>query len=64
MVGTEGRLTSLTDSWPDWEEKLIKYAKIEAATRPIIKKALDEVEKECEDDIAFTSGWSCVGVKC
>ncbi len=58
MVGIEGRLTSLTDSWPVWEDKLVKYAKVEAATRPIIKKALSEVEKEDGDDVAYPAGWS------
>ena len=56
MVGTDGQVPSLTDSWPSWEEKLVKYAKLEANTRPVIKKALDEVEKGDGDDIAYPAG--------
>lgn len=41
-------VSTVIDSWIDYKEKLIKLAKIESATRPVLKKLLRSLP-ECED---------------
>ena len=63
VIGIEGRITSLMDSWPDWEQKLIALSKVESATRPAIKSTLQQLdESEVEDDIAYASGKSTAAI--
>ena len=40
----DGRATSVMSSWPDWVERLVKFGKEEAGTRPMIRKLLLEYE--------------------
>ena len=39
-------VSSLMNSWPEWKEKLIKLSKLESKTRPNIKKIIDVLENE------------------
>ena len=41
---------SLKEEWPVWVEKLVKFAKVEAVSRPTIKKLLSEMDNS--DDIS------------
>ena len=47
---------SLMDSWPEWRKKLIQFAKLESATRPVLKKVLGDLESE--DSVACPDGKS------
>lgn len=42
------------DSWPEWREKLIQFAKLESATWPVLKKLLGDLESK--DSIACPDG--------
>ena len=44
------------DSWVDLEEKLIQFGKIEAQTRPAVRKVLNDLEKDHTDEIAYPQG--------
>ena len=57
VVELGGRTTSLLDSWPEWEKKLVELSKAESATRPAIKKILEELEVD-HSDIAYPAGMS------
>ena len=36
----EGQATSLLSTWPDWKKKILELCKIEAKSRPLIRKLL------------------------
>ena len=40
---------SLTDTWPEWREKVIVFAKVEAMTRRKLRQLLSSLERT--DDI-------------
>ena len=63
MIGIEGRITLLMDSWPDWEQKLMALSKVEAVTWAAVKSTLEQLDaNEFDDDIAYASGKSTVTV--
>ena len=63
MIGIEGRITLLMDSWPDGEQKLMALSKVEAVTRAAVKSTLEQMDaSEFDDDIAYASGKSTVTV--
>jgi len=49
---------SLMDSWPEWREKVIQLAKLESATRPVLKVLGDLEGKDsvvCPDGECFNT---------
>ena len=42
------------DTWPDWCSKILKFSKLESATRPCIKKLLATLEKT--DGLVYPDG--------
>ena len=49
------------DSWPDWEQKLIAFSKVESTTRSAIKCTLEQLD-EVDESIAYPSGKSTAAV--
>jgi len=45
MVKLEGRPTPLLDSWLEWETMIVKFSKAESATRPAMRKILEELDR-------------------
>jgi len=45
------------DSWPEWRDKIIQFSKVEATSRPCMKKLLIDLEKKesvaCPDGESF-----------
>lgn len=35
----------MMDNWIEWRERIVKLAKKESATRPLLKKLLDDLER-------------------
>ncbi len=64
VVELGGRTTSLLDSWPEWESKLLQFSKAESATRPAMRKILEELEAD-HSDIAYPAGvpWKMIVIK-
>ena len=56
LTGFSGKANSLMDSWPTWEAKIIKFARIESQTRRIIKDLLDDLEKNEDESIVDIPG--------
>ena len=54
IVSFESDNSSMMDGWQSWKEKIIKFAKIESVTRPMIKKLLEGLE-EC-DELPYPHG--------
>jgi len=50
LMNIEGRLT-IMEAWPEWEQKIIEYAKMDSTFRPTIKEILKELESDKEDII-------------
>ena len=48
VVSLEDDIPSVMDGWLEWKEKLIQMAKLESATRPMIKKLLEGLER-CDE---------------
>ena len=44
------------DLWPEWEDKLNKFAKHEEPSRPAIKAILSQLQTDDSDVIAFPAG--------
>ena len=55
VVKLGGRTTSLLDSWLEWETKIVEFSKAESATRPAMRKILEELEAD-HSDIAYPAG--------
>jgi len=55
VVKLEERPTSLLDSWLEWETKIVKFSKAESATRPAMRKILEELEAD-HSDITYPAG--------
>ena len=36
------------DTWPEWKEKLIRFAKLESANRPALRKLLNDLDRSQE----------------
>ena len=45
IVSFEDDVHSMMDNWLEWREKIIKFAKKESVTRPLLKKLLQHLEK-------------------
>ena len=45
MAGLDGAV-SLKEQWPEWTSKLLKLAKVEATTRPAIRKLLQQIVQD------------------
>lgn len=48
----ETSVNSLMDTWPEWCEKLLKFAKLESSTRPVIKKIIAKLE-DCNSESKY-----------
>ena len=44
-MSLEENIHSTVDNWLEWREKIIKFAKKESATRPLLKRLLEDFEK-------------------
>jgi len=49
VVKLEGGSTSLPYSWLEWETKIVEFSKVESATRPAMRKILEELEADHSD---------------
>lgn len=41
IVSLDDRATSFLEKWPHWSEKLLKVAKLESSSCPVLQKLLD-----------------------
>ncbi len=51
IAGIEGRATSLMCSWPNWLLRIVEFSKLEAATRPAIRKLVQNFEADTDVEI-------------
>lgn len=50
----EDDFSSIVENWLEWRDKLIQLAKMESATRPMMKKLLNNLD-EC-DELLYPEG--------
>lgn len=53
-MNIEGRL-SVMDAWPEWEQKIVTYAKMDSAFRPAVREILKQLDSE-QKDMIFPEG--------
>lgn len=50
MVSFDNNASSFMDTWPEWDSKLIKFSKLEATSRPLIRKIVEKLDEHISDD--------------
>ena len=49
-MGINGSVDSLLETWPTWQNRILKYASMEGKNRPVLQKLLQSADSFRDQD--------------